>query len=148
MSNMGDFQHHSLLPDRKLKFLAQQPLRLLYNSKEAASLLLYWYWEDCLKHRYERFVVALEEATKDTQPFLREKSLKTVFMLLKSKPEQERRLLSALVNKLGDPERKVASNASYLLSSLLTVHPNMKVQFTHGLVLQWTREMRLTSLIC
>jgi ribosome biogenesis protein MAK21 len=47
-------------------------------------------------------------------------------MLLKSKPEQERRLLSALVNKLGDPERKVASNASYLLSSLLTVHPNMK----------------------
>jgi hypothetical protein len=76
MSNMGDFQHHSLLPDRKLKFLAQQPLRLLYNSKEAASLLLYWYWEDCLKHRYERFVVALEEATKDTQPFLREKSLK------------------------------------------------------------------------
>jgi hypothetical protein len=69
-------------------------------------------------------------------------------MLLKSKPEQERRLLSALVNKLGDPERKVASNASYLLSSLLTVHPNMKVQFTHGLVLQWTREMRLTSLIC
>jgi ribosome biogenesis protein MAK21 len=42
----------SLLPDRKLKFLAQQPLRLLYNSKEAASLLLYWYWEDCLKHRY------------------------------------------------------------------------------------------------
>ncbi|CAM6017455.1 unnamed protein product [Sphagnum balticum] len=116
----------SLLPDRKLKFLGQQPLRLLYNSKEAASLLLYWYWEDCLKHRYERFVVALEEATKDTQPFLREKSLKTVFMLLKSKPEQERRLLSALVNKLGDPERKVASNASYLLSSLLTVHPNMK----------------------
>jgi hypothetical protein len=50
--------------------------------------------------------------------------------------------------QLGDPERKVASNASYLLSSLLTVHPNMKVQFTHGLVLQWTREMRLTSLLC
>ncbi|KAH9540177.1 hypothetical protein CY35_15G097300 [Sphagnum magellanicum] len=125
----------SLLPDRKLKFLAQQPLRLLYNSKEAASLLLYWYWEDCLKHRYERFVVALEEATKDTQPFLREKSLKTVFMLLKSKPEQERRLLSALVNKLGDPERKVASNASYLLSSLLSVHPNMKAVFLNQIVL-------------
>ncbi len=53
-----------------------------------------------------------------------------------------------LCMQLGDPERKVASNASYLLSSLLTVHPNMKVQFTRGLVLQWTREMRLTSLIC
>lgn len=29
--------------------------------------------------------------------------------------------------QLGDPERKVASNASYLLSSLLTAHPVMKV---------------------
>lgn len=29
--------------------------------------------------------------------------------------------------QLGDPERKMASNAGYLLSSLLTAHPNMKV---------------------
>ena len=30
------------------------------------------------------------------------------------------------MKKLGDPERKVASNAGYLLSCLLTAHPNMK----------------------
>ncbi|XP_024383278.1 protein SLOW WALKER 2 [Physcomitrium patens] len=116
----------SLLPDRKLKYLNQQPLSSLASSKEGSTLLLYWYFEDCVKRRYERFVGALEEATKDTLSFLKEKALKTVFELLKAKPEQERRLLSALVNKLGDPERKVASNASYLLSCLLTTHPVMK----------------------
>ena len=40
---------------------------------------------------------------------------------------QEAKLLSGLVNKLGDPSRKVASKAGYLLSSLLQEHPAMKV---------------------
>ena len=39
---------------------------------------------------------------------------------------QEAKLLSGLVNKLGDPSRKVASKAGYLLSSLLQEHPAMK----------------------
>ena len=42
-------------------------------------------------------------------------------------PLQEAKLLSGLVNKLGDPSRKVASKAGYLLSSLLQEHPAMKV---------------------
>lgn len=49
-----------------------------------------------------------------------------MFELLVKKPEQEARLLAALVNKLGDPARKVASNAAYLLSQLLLQHPAMK----------------------
>lgn len=44
-----------------------------------------------------------------------------------NKPEQEQRLLSALVNKLGDPDRKLASKVGFLLSRLLTEHPMMKV---------------------
>ena len=40
---------------------------------------------------------------------------------------QEGKLLSGLVNKLGDPSRKIASKAGYLLSSLLQEHPAMKV---------------------
>lgn len=116
----------SLLPDRKLKYFGQHPLHVLSESKDGNSLLLFWYWEDCLKHRYEHFVVALEDASKDTLPFLKDKALKTMFDLLKNKPEQERKLLSMLVNKLGDPERKVASNAGYHLSCLLSAHPNMK----------------------
>ena len=40
---------------------------------------------------------------------------------------QEGKLLSGVVNKLGDPSRKVASKAGYLLTSLLQEHPAMKV---------------------
>ncbi|KAG9457617.1 hypothetical protein H6P81_002125 [Aristolochia fimbriata] len=115
-----------LLPDRKLKSLLQRPLNHLPESKDGYSLVLYWYWEDCLKLRYEQFVSALEEASKDMLPVLKDKSLKTIYALLKSKSEQERRLLSALVNKLGDPERKTASGAAYHLTCLLSAHPNMK----------------------
>lgn len=42
----------SLLPDRKLKYLNQQPLSTLADSKEGSALLLHWYFEDCLKRRY------------------------------------------------------------------------------------------------
>jgi len=116
-----------LLPDRKLKSLIQRPLDVLPETKDGYSLLLFWHWEDCLKQRYERFVMALEDAVKDMLPNLKDKAMKTVFMLLKSKSEQERRLLTALVNKLGDPERRAASSAAYLLTCLLAAHPNMKM---------------------
>ncbi|XP_022999988.1 CCAAT/enhancer-binding protein zeta [Cucurbita maxima] len=116
----------SLLPDRKLKNLLQRPLNHLPDTKDGNSLLLFWYWEECLKQRYERFVIALEEASRDDLPALKNKALKTIYVLLKSKSEQERRLLSALVNKLGDPENKTASSADYHLSNLLSDHPNMK----------------------
>ncbi|CAN0877761.1 Protein SLOW WALKER 2 [Linum grandiflorum] len=116
----------SLLPDRKLKTLLQRPLNNLPETKDGYSLLLFWYWEDCLKQRYQRFVLALEEASKDMLPILKDKALKSMYLLLKSKSEQERRLLSSLVNKLGDPQSKGASNAEYYLSNLLSDHPSMK----------------------
>uniref|UniRef100_A0A803PCQ3 CCAAT-binding factor domain-containing protein n=1 Tax=Cannabis sativa TaxID=3483 RepID=A0A803PCQ3_CANSA len=117
----------SLLPDRKLKNLLQRPLNHVPETKDGNSLLLFWYWEECLKQRYERFVFALEEASRDMLPILKDKALKIIYTLLKSKSEQERRLLSALVNKLGDPENKGASNADYHLSKILSDHPNMTV---------------------
>ncbi|KAJ1408291.1 CCAAT-binding factor [Sesbania bispinosa] len=116
----------SLLPDRKLKTLIQRPLNHVPETKDGYSLLLFWYWEECLKQRYERFVVTLEEASRDMLPALKNKAIKTVYVLLSRKSEQERRLLSALVNKLGDPDNKAASNADFHLSNLLSDHPNMK----------------------
>ncbi len=50
----------------------------------------------------------------------------TIYDLLCRKAEAEAKLLSGLVNKLGDPSRKVASKAGYLLSQLLLQHPAMK----------------------
>ncbi|XP_051135888.1 protein SLOW WALKER 2 [Andrographis paniculata] len=115
-----------LLPNRKLKTLFQRPLNHLSDTKDGHSLLLFWHWEESLKERYERFVSALHEASLDVIVKLKSMALKIMFVLLKSKSEQERRLLSFLVNKLGDPENKVASNADYHLANLLAEHPNMK----------------------
>ncbi|KAK9048077.1 hypothetical protein SSX86_032960, partial [Deinandra increscens subsp. villosa] len=39
----------SLLPDRKLRTLFQQPLNHLSETKDGNSLLLFWHWEECLK---------------------------------------------------------------------------------------------------
>ncbi|KAL0415008.1 UNVERIFIED_CONTAM: CCAAT/enhancer-binding protein zeta [Sesamum latifolium] len=115
-----------LLPDRKLKTLFQRPLNHLPDTKDGYSLLLFWHWEECLKERYEKFISALEESSLDVIVKLKSMALKTIYTLLKSKSEQERRLLCSLVNKLGDPENKVASNADYHLANLLAEHPNMK----------------------
>lgn len=41
-----------------------------------------------------------------------------MYELLKSKPERERELLSALVNKLGDPERKARASLFRLCEPL------------------------------
>ena len=49
-----------------------------------------------------------------------------MFELLTKKSEAESRLLSGIANKLGDPSRKIASKAGYLLSQLLLEHPAMK----------------------
>ena len=57
---------------------------------------------------------------------LKHKALKTIYGLLRSKSEQECELLFALVNKLGDPNNKGASDADFHLSNLLSDHSNMK----------------------
>ena len=43
-----------LLPDRRLRSLAQQPLAALPPGREGSRHLLYWYLEDCIKKRYGR----------------------------------------------------------------------------------------------
>ena len=54
----------------------------------------------------------------DTVANIREKMLGCVFDLLYRKPEQEKELLSQLVNKLGDPVRRVASKATLFILKL------------------------------
>ena len=49
---------------------------------------------------------------------IREKVVGHVFDLLFQKPEQEQFLLSQLVNKLGDPVKRVASKAALFLLKL------------------------------
>jgi hypothetical protein len=101
----------------------QQSLTL----REAERCLIYWATEDTIKRRYGQFIEALEQASRDPLVHLRERALRAIHALLQAKPEGEQALLQALVNKLGDPERRVASRAGYLLHQLLQQHPAMKV---------------------
>ena len=88
------------------------------NKDTQDRLLALWYFESRLKKVYEGFVGAVLAATFDTVAAHKLTALKVVLDLLIHKPEQEQKLLSGLVNKLGDPERKVAANTAHLLSLL------------------------------
>lgn len=121
-----------LLPDdRKLRTFDQNPLtyveKLASGNKDSRDRrLILWYFEDKLKEKYAEFIQGLETLCHDSVRAAKQKALTTVFVLLASKPEQEKKLLSILTNKLGDPDYKIASNAAHLLKSLVERHPNMK----------------------
>lgn len=121
-----------LLPEnRKLRPFAQHPFDQLEekasgNRDARDRRLLLWYFEHQLKHHVADFVAALDTMAHDTVPATKAKALTTAHEMLCSRPEQERALLTQVVNKLGDPEYKTAAKASYLLETLLHKHPNMK----------------------
>ena len=99
----------ALLPDRKLKFFEQQPLAVVPANKEGSRRLLFWYVEDCLKKRYSSFVTGLEECSRDNLEFLKDKALKAMFDLLRSKPEQVCHAMPIHGVKLTNPCRQPCS---------------------------------------
>ncbi|XP_068730456.1 CCAAT/enhancer-binding protein zeta-like [Montipora capricornis] len=128
----------SLLPaNRKLRTFSQHPLmtlsEVIHNGggwDERDRRLILWHFEELLKQRYKEFIGVVENLLHDTLIHIRSKILGTIFDLLSEKPEQEQVLLSLLVNKIGDPEKKVASKAVDLLRRLVIKHPNMKLVIT------------------
>ncbi|ESZ91355.1 hypothetical protein SBOR_8263 [Sclerotinia borealis F-4128] len=88
--------------------------------------LIAWAFEDWLKEVYFDMLKILEVWCNDEVEYARTRAVTYVYELLKDKPEQESNLLRLLVNKLGDPDKKIASRASYLLLQLQTSHPLMK----------------------
>lgn len=129
----------SLLPsDRRLFTFATQP-SLLANlgsktwregdslpSALTESVLIAWAFEDWLKAQYFEILKILETWCNDEIEFAKIRATSYVYELLKEKPEQEANLLRLLVNKLGDPVKKISSQASYLIMQLLSAHPAMK----------------------
>uniref|UniRef100_A0A1A8KF65 CCAAT/enhancer-binding protein zeta n=1 Tax=Nothobranchius kuhntae TaxID=321403 RepID=A0A1A8KF65_NOTKU len=122
----------NLLPEnRKLRPFIQHPFD---NLEEKASgnrdardrRLILWYFEHLLKLHVAEFVSALDGMTHDTVMATKTKALGVAYELLSRQPEQERVLLAQVVNKLGDPDYKMATKASHMLETLLHRHPNMK----------------------
>lgn len=121
-----------LLPEnRKLQTFFQRPFdkleeRASGNRDVRDRRLVLWYFEHLLKLQLAEFVTALDALAHDSVLATKTKALTTAHELLCNQPEQERALLMHVVNKLGDPEYKIASKASYLLETLLRKHPLMK----------------------
>ncbi|XP_068041441.1 CCAAT/enhancer-binding protein zeta [Anomalospiza imberbis] len=121
-----------ILPDnRKLWSFSQRPLNNIVqmssgNKDSRDRRLILWYFEHHLKLQIAEFVQALEALSHDCLTATKSRALAVSHELLCNKPEQEKALLVLLVNKLGDPQNKVATKASYLLETLLHKHPNMK----------------------
>ncbi|KAJ3197293.1 hypothetical protein HK101_004774 [Irineochytrium annulatum] len=115
----------SLLPeDRKLEYFRDQRL---FSEKVTSKHLVMWIFEDLLKKLYFEFLLLLEELSKDPLPYVKNKMLHYITDLLVAKPEQEANLLSLITNKLGDQDRKVASQAHHQLLVLLQKHPAMNL---------------------
>ncbi|XP_010168620.1 CCAAT/enhancer-binding protein zeta, partial [Antrostomus carolinensis] len=121
-----------LLPDtRKLWSFSQRPFNNIEkmssgNRDSRDRRLILWYFEHHLKLQVAEFVQALETLSHDSLTAAKSRALAVAHELLCNKPEQEKVLLVQLVNKLGDPQNKIATKASYLLETLLHKHPNMK----------------------
>lgn len=136
------FAQGTLLPsDRRLKAFANQPSLVAAFQGGAGSRwserdplpgglqpihLIVWAYEDYVKEQYFEVLKILEVWCNDEIEFSRSRAVSYVYELLKEKPEQEFNLLRLLVNKLGDPSKKIASRASYLLLQLEQAHPLMK----------------------
>lgn len=119
---LNDLFINNLLPDgRRLISLSDRSFKC-----ERAQLtkrhLAYALFESELKTAYKEFLEVLEESAKDSLIHFKMKAVKVTFDLLVAKPENEQTLLSMLVNKLGDPERRISSTASYKLSDLISQH--------------------------
>lgn len=134
-----------LLPDRRLVALRDRPLASLALDAKAGApgapnrnqrrlldlVLLLWTHEDALARRHAALVEALRGASLDPVERVRSRALQAAAQLLCAAPQNEGDLLRMVVNKLGDPERKVASRAAHLLQTeVLGKHPGMKLVVT------------------
>lgn len=136
------FLNTFLPPDRKLLTLAQRPLMLYENDASSATeidkkktkktlsprILLLWRLEEMVKDKYDLFLRqylahTLQEGTMEVQKIAAVRSAAT---LLRSVPEGEALVLHMLVNKLGDPGKKVCAAAGHELHRTLQQHPAMR----------------------
>lgn len=126
---LKDLMLQTLLPERKLRWFAQQPLADLpadEGSPERMTQLRYWHFEDAVKRSYIDFLAILERDLGDTVSKFKLKAMHTVADLLKTKAENEKILLTLLANKIGDTDKRVGARTVHLLQTLVFEHSAMK----------------------
>ncbi len=113
-----------LLPDRRLKSFKKNSLGHPKLSMRTAILL--WF-ESQLISRVEKVVQALDFGLSSNVEYYKKICMELAVDMIKHKPEQEARILTLVVNKLGDPKGKVCTKCVTLLLDLIKQHPNMRV---------------------
>jgi ribosome biogenesis protein MAK21 len=128
------FRQTLLPPDRKLTTLHQKLPPFVGSGGQtkilktlSPRLLLLWRFEEMVKDKFGFFLKSyLSKTLHDGLEANKIGALKTASSLLRSVPEGEALILSLLVNKLGDPDKKLAAAASNELKLVLGEHPKMK----------------------
>ncbi|TDH66527.1 hypothetical protein CCR75_005790 [Bremia lactucae] len=124
VDSLKDVFLNNLLPNEgKLRYFHHHPLRAAQTSP---CHLVLWFFEHCLKTAYTQLTSVLAAGMDDAVDSHKRACLRAANALLKAKPEQEAVLLAMLVNKLGDPDRKIAAYLHRMLHELLREHPAMK----------------------
>ncbi|KAH7485385.1 hypothetical protein KRP22_006533 [Phytophthora ramorum] len=124
VDSLKDLFLNNLLPDAaKLRFFHQHPLQA---AQASPAHLVLWFFEHCLKTAYTQLTGVLAAGMDDAVDSHKRACLRASNALLRAKPEQEAVLLAMLVNKLGDPDRKIAAYLHRMLQDLLREHPAMK----------------------
>jgi ribosome biogenesis protein MAK21 len=118
----------SLLPDdRPLLAFSDQCFDVSDVSALTNAELAYAFFEETLKEKYLAFLTVLQTLTMDTVTHIKKTCVRCAYLLLVSKPENERLLLDIIINKLGDAhDHVVASDASFVLGKLAQKHPAMR----------------------
>jgi len=144
VANMGaealsDLFSSTLLPkQRKLVGLESRPLYQYEDTQDSNQtkktisprILLLWRYEEIMRNKYAAFLTqylgkTLCQTSTSAESLSKVNALRTACQLLKEIPEGEQMLLSLVVNKVGDPTKKIASAAGHELRKMLDVHPNM-----------------------
>jgi ribosome biogenesis protein MAK21 len=118
-----------LPPERKLLSLHQRPLHLYQDGNKTLSprILLLWRFEEMLQEKYNVFLNQyLLHTLQNGLDVNKISALRTASALLRGVPEGEAQLLGMLVNKLGDPSKKIAAGAGHELRLVLEQHANMQ----------------------
>lgn len=96
------------------------------------QIYAHWFYENQLRDHYHGFLLNIQASLQNGKEDNKTRAIICASKLLKSCPEREAFLLSVIVNKFGDPDKKVASKATYNLRQILLTHPNM----AHVMVLE------------
>jgi ribosome biogenesis protein MAK21 len=120
--------------------LSNKKLMNFYQNTENKSNLtdeeLFDYFVDDFVHKkYMEFVEIIEDIIiHDPLKNIKKKYMNLILEMLVRRPEREEKLLSVLVNKLGDPDIEICSHAIKLLKNLQIVNkklfPIKKNRFT------------------